>query len=463
MSDVLFESATCVAAMIKRREISSRELTGMLLARVAERNPTLNAIIELRAEGVLSDASKADEALARGEHAGPLHGVPITIKDAFDVAGLRTTWGNRQFGDCIASSDAVAVARLKAAGALVVGKTNVAFMLADFGQTTNELYGRTVNPWDVNRTPGGSSGGASAALAAGLTFLDFGSDLAGSIRIPASLCGVYGLKPSAEIVPVTGFQPPGPSAPPNAMTFMNALGPLARSATDLRTALTATAGAESPAADACSWSLPAPRHTRLKDFRVGVVLDDPNAPVTDDVASQLADLVDALARGGASIHTGWPDGVDPAAVHQTFGFHVQTFFDFLEPETSETTLSEFVLRERHRIAVGAAWQRYFEEVDVLLCPATFTTAFPHDTRPVEQRTIPTAAGDRPYTDLSFWTSHASLPGLPAVSAPIASTQAGLPIGVQIIGPRYHDDTPITFAELLTTLTGGMNDPLPGPA
>jgi amidase len=203
------------------------------------------------------------------------------------------------------------VRRLGAAGAIVVGKTNVAFMLGDFGQTRNDLYGVTSNPWDTTRTPGGSSGGAAAAVAAGMAFLEYGSDLVGSIRIPASFCGVYGLKPSRGIVPLTGFQPPGPAVPPTEMTSMSAVGPLARAAGDLRTALRVTAGLEDPAAKAFSWTLPPSRRSRLRDFRVGAVLDDPHAPVTGEVGAVLSDAVDALARAGAWSRAG-PRASTPA-------------------------------------------------------------------------------------------------------------------------------------------------------
>jgi amidase len=207
---LLFQPATDAAQMLSRKELSSRELTEMLLTRIEAVNPALNAVAELRREAALQEAVAADEATARGDDVGPLHGVPMTIKDTFNVAELHTTWGNPAFKDFVADSDATVVRRLRQAGAIIVGKTNVAFMLGDFGQTANELYGVTNNPWDTTRTPGGSSGGAAAALSAGMTFLEYGSDLVGSIRIPASLCGVYGLKPSAGIVPLTGFQPPGP-------------------------------------------------------------------------------------------------------------------------------------------------------------------------------------------------------------------------------------------------------------
>src|SRR5918994_5715239 len=243
---LLFLSATDAARAVRRKEISSRELTGMLLARIEAANPAVNAVVELRPEAALRESVAADEAIARGDAAGPLHGVPMTIKDAFNVAGLHTTWGNPAFEDFVAGSDAAVVRRLRQAGAILVGKTNVAFMLGDFGQTANELYGVTNNPWDTTRTPGGSSGGAAAALSAGMTFLEYGSDLVGSIRIPASFCGVYGLKPSVGIVPLTGFQPPGPPAGQRDMMYMSAVGPLGRSAHDLRTALSVTGGPEGP-------------------------------------------------------------------------------------------------------------------------------------------------------------------------------------------------------------------------
>src|ERR687894_478941 len=278
----LFRSATEAAEAVRRKEISSRELTGIPPARTGAATPAVNAVVELRREAALREAVAADEAIARGEDAGPLHGVPTTIKEAFNVAGMRTTWGNPAFKDFVADSDATVVRRLKEAGAIIVGKTNVAFMLSDFGQTANELYGVTKNPWDITRTPGGSTGGAAAALSAGMTFLEYGSDLVGSIRIPASLCGVYGLKPSVGIVPLTGFQPPGPPAPPSEMMYMSAVGPLGRSPRDLRTALSVTGGPENQKAKAYSWALAPPRHSRLEDSHVGVVLDHEHAPVSSE-------------------------------------------------------------------------------------------------------------------------------------------------------------------------------------
>jgi amidase len=458
MDKALSLPATEAAHMVRRKEISSRELTDLVLARIDEVNPDVNAVVELRREAALREAAAADSAVARGDALGPLHGVPMTIKEGFNVAGLHTTWGNAAFKDFISDSDAAVVRRLRADGAIIAGKTNVAFMLGDFGQTANDLYGATVNPWDPACTPGGSSGGAAAAVSAGMTFLEFGSDLVGSIRIPASFCGVYGLKPSVGTVPSTGFQPPGPPAPPTEMGFMSALGPLARSASDLRLALRATGGPEAATAKAYAWSLPEPRRTRLRDFRVGVVLDDAQAPVAAEVGALLSNVADALARGGATVAGGWPDHVDPARTYESFGFHVQLFFAFQQPGEDFATLSAVVEQEQRRMATRAAWNRYFEDFDVFVCPVTFTPAFPHDPRPFEERTIATDDGPRPYADQAFWVSHASLPGLPAVVAPIGRTPAGLPVGLQIIGPLHEDDTPITFAELLADVVGGYEAP-----
>jgi amidase len=458
VSEELFQSATRAADMVRRKEVSSRELTEMLLARIEAVNPVLNAVVELRPEAALEAAAAADQAIARGDRR-PLLGVPMTIKESFNVTGMHTTWGNPAFKDYVAEWDSTVVRRLQDAGAIIVGKTNVHFMLADFGQTANELYGVTSNPWDAARTPGGSTGGGAAALSAGMTFLEYGSDLVGSIRIPASFCGVYGLKPTVRITPLTGFQPPGPPPDPSDMTYMSAVGPLARSAGDLRVALNATAGPEGPAANAYSWTLRPPRHTRLNDFRVGVVFDHDTAPVSSEVTALLSETVAALRKVGATVVEGWPDGVDPIQQYESFGFHVRLFFAFQQPgDDSGQALSEFIQQETRRMSARAAWTRYFKDIDVFLCPANFTPAFPHDTRPFEERTITTPEGERPYSSQPFWISHASLTGLPAAVAPIGKTAADLPVGAQIIGPLYEDDTVLTFADLLSELIGGYEIP-----
>jgi amidase len=359
----------------------------------------------------------------------------------------------------VADSDATVVARLKHAGAIIAGKTNVAAMLADY-QTANAVYGVTRNPWDLSRTPGGSTGGGAAALAAGLTFLEYGSDLAGSIRIPAAFCGVYGLKPTAGTVPLSGFRPPVPAAPATEMTYMSAVGPLARSVADLRAALVATAGPDGPAAGSYSWRLAPPRHQRLRDYRVGFVLDDPACSVSSEITDLLSRTIDRLAAAGATVTEGWPEGVDPAAAYESFGYHVQLFLTLqgAGDPSAAGPLEAFVEHEHHRMAVRAAWQRYFHDFDVFLSPVTFTTAFPHDDRPFAERTIETPDGPHRYDSLPFWIAQASLPGLPALAAPVGQTVGGLPVGAQLIGPLHEDDTPLTFAELLSDIAGGFAPP-----
>jgi amidase len=444
---LLFRSGGDTAEAIAEGEVSSRELTQAILRRIEAVNPQLNAVVELRAEEALSEAELADGV----EPGTPFHGVPITVKEALNVTGLHTTWGNPAFRDYAADWDATVVARLRQAGAIIVGKTNAHFMLADFAQTFNDVYGRTNNPWDPELTPGGSSGGSAAAVAAGASFLDYGSDLVGSIRIPAAFCGVYGLKPSVGVVPLTGLQPPGPPAPSSEMRFMSNLGPVARTASDLRTALVSTAGPENPA---YSWTLPPPRATRLGDFRIGVVIEE----VSSEVGAVLRDAVDALAAAGVKIVEGWPEGIDPVAEADAFDYHVQLFVALSEPDGSFDRLSELIEYEHRRIAAREAWSRFFRDIDVFLCPVNFTPAFPHDPSPFEERMVPTPDGPRPYDEQPFWISHASLPGLPAVSAPIGQTPAGLPVGAQIIAPLYEDDTAITFAELMADVVGGYEPP-----
>jgi amidase len=317
IDSVVRGSATDAAAAIGSGRVRSRELVEAVLDRIDRINPAVNAVVEVCADQALAAASAADAAVAAVEQTGALHGVPVTIKEAFGVAGMRSTWGAPEFTDHVASRDAVVVERLRRAGAIIVGTTNAAAMLGDFAQTDNEMYGTTCNPWDLTRTAGGSSGGAAAAVSSGMSMLDVGSDLAGSIRIPAGFCGVYGLKPSAGVVSTVGLQPPG--APPDHgdQNYMSAVGPLARSATDLRTALVATAGPVDPAARAWTWRLPQPRHRRLADFRVGVVLDSDLCPITTEVGSILSDVLDAVAAAGATIVPGWPPGLDPRAAGES--------------------------------------------------------------------------------------------------------------------------------------------------
>ena len=297
------------ADAIRRGEISSVELTTRMLDRIARFNPKLNAIVTLTADAALARAKAADEARGRGEWWGRFHGVPCTVKDTLETAGVRTTAGSPQYASHVPTRDAPIVARLRAAGMVILGKTNVPPMAADW-QSANPIFGASNNPWDVTRTPGGSTGGGAAALAAGLTFLEPGSDIGGSIRIPASFCGVYGHKPTLNVIPHRGHIPPPPGllVPPPAMPVV---GPLGRSAADLLAAMEVLGGPDGDDARAYRWTLPPARSTRLTDYRLGFVLDDPACPVASDVREVLARAIDGLRRTGVKLEEGWPAGRQP--------------------------------------------------------------------------------------------------------------------------------------------------------
>ena len=448
-----FRSASDIREGIVNGDLTASQVAHHTLDRINDLNPRLNAVVAVAEDELLRAAEHFDR-----NAKGLLAGVPMTIKDAINVEGLPTTWGNPEWEHNVAATDAAVVTRLRAAGALIAGKTNVSLMLADVEETTNPLFGLTRNPWNLDRATGGSSGGSAAAVAAGLSCLDIGSDLGGSIRIPAAMCGVYGLKPTPSLVPLAGFQPPEESI----ATLLNdvvVLGPLARSANDIRLALQVIAGPVPPAETAYRWSLPAPRHRRLTEFRVGVVLDDPAAPTTGAVGAVLSNLIDELSGRQVALTQGWPERFDARRSQSTFNYMIDAYLAFKFGEAGpEMTLSDLIDHDEQRTALKALWQTYFTDVDVLLCPTTFTTAPPPDDRPIDERTIPTATGPRNYNDLAFWISHASIAGLPALTVPAGLASDGLPVGLQVVAAAYDDNTAITFAELLGEEIGGYRPP-----
>src|SRR5262245_40236702 len=314
-----FTTATDTAKAVRTKEISARELVQQTFDRIDRYNPPLNAIIWQDRDHSMARAKLADEALAAGKLLGALHGVPATIKESFAYRGSPNTWGLPDLEHAKSPRTARAVERLEAAGAIVVGKTNVPVMLADW-QTYNPIHGTTNNPWDLKRTPGGSTGGGAAALAAGLGHLTLGSDLAGSIRLPAHFCGVYGHKPSLGLVSMAGFQPGPWDGSPGYPMDLAVVGPIARSARDLALALAVLGGPESDDAAAWSWRMPPPRHQRLEDFRVGYVFDDAMAPITADVATVYEGVLSELGRSGVKLERGWPLGFDHRAQLETFQF-----------------------------------------------------------------------------------------------------------------------------------------------
>src|SRR6516225_8865506 len=296
MDQLHFKSAVEIARLIREREVRATEALEHFLARVEKYNPNLNAVIWLDVGRARERAKAADAALAKGEVWGPLHGVPMTIKESYNVAGSPTTWGDPKLANNVTETSALAAQRLEKAGAVLFGKTNVPLMLADH-QSYNAVYGTTNNPWDVSRTPGGSSGGSAAALAAGLTGLEAGSDIGGSIRIPAHYCGVFGLKPTWGVVAPHGQALPGS----NAYADISVIGPMARSADDLEIALDAMAGPDE--IDGAAWKvdLPACSAASLRELRVAVKLNDASGDVDSEYVDKLQNLADSLAKRGATV------------------------------------------------------------------------------------------------------------------------------------------------------------------
>ena len=479
-SDLVFISALEAARAIEKGEVSSLELTKHILERIEKYNPTLNAIVTILKDDALNRARAADEALAKGEIWGPLHGVPCTIKDTIEIANVITTAGSPDLATHMPKRHADVVERLLGAGAVIIGHTNAPLMGGDW-QSYNEVYGTSNNPWDHKRTPGGSTGGGAAALAAGLSYLSIGSDIGGSIRIPAHFCGVYGHKPSLNVVPMRGHIPPPPEVliPPQDLAVT---GPLARSAADLKLALKIIGGPNRTDAIAYSWNLPPARGTRLSDYRIGYVLDDVLCPVTSEVKEVLSHAVKAVRETGADLDEGWPSGVNPSDQYDTYRFLLSSSFaselrnDKLEEFRERATRKDgsyesklawawtaphkyFQAISSARIEARAIWQDYFRTHDVFLLPTTFISAFPHDhSHPPEKRRLITPDGPRKYFDLLFWISFATLAGLPATTAPIGLTKDGLPVSIQIVGPYLEDATPIDFAGKLADIIGEFQPP-----
>ncbi|MBT6139518.1 MAG: amidase [Rhodospirillaceae bacterium] len=480
MSDIAFASAVELAKRIRAKEIGCLELLELYLGRVHRLNAQLNAIIVLDEEKAIARARAADTALAKDEVWGPLHGVPMTIKESFDVEGTPTTWGVPELKGNIASRDAVAVERLRTAGVTLFGKTNVPFMLGDW-QSFNAIYGTTNNPWDVTRVPGGSSGGSAAALAAGLTGIDAGSDIGASIRNPAHYCGVFGHKPTYGILPPRGQSLPGIVTPQD----ISVIGPLARSADDLEVAMDAMAGPDILDAECWKLDLPASRKKRLQDFRVGVMLTDPNCAQDQELTDQLQGVVDALAKAGVQVdETARPD-IDTTEAHRVylmllraatgarmaeplFQGHLRRAQGADEADTSYKTMVDRAVTQYHRDwleveetqnQMRLRWHTFFQEYDLLLTPIAASAAFVHDQAGDRaDRTIPINGKEESVVDQLFWAGWPGAFYLPATVAPAGLTRSGLPCGLQIIAAHGHDRTAIHFARLMEQEIGGFVAP-----
>ncbi len=480
MTEIAYLSATELAARIRGRRIGCVELLEHFLERVGRHNPKLNAVVVLDAERARARAEAADAALARGEVWGPLHGVPMTFKESYDMEGLPTTWGLPEFADHRAGRDSTVVRRMRGAGAVPFGKTNVPVMLADW-QSYNPVYGTTGNPWDPTRTPGGSSGGSAAALAAGLTGLEAGSDIGASIRNPAHYCGVYGHKPTYGVVPMRGHALPGVLS----VADISVVGPLARSAEDLEVALDVMAGADGLDAECWRLELPDDPRTEARDFRVAVMLTDPNCAQDDVLTAKLQDSVDAIARLGATVSDTARPAVDTTDAHRLY-------IQLLRAATS-ARLGDSDMEQQRRIAAAAAaddhgyvpmvaravtqghrdwlranerrahlreaWAAFFGEWDLLLCPTAASTAFAHQQEGLRhERTIPVNGRQEPTVDQLFWAGLSSVVYLPSTVVPVGTARDGLPCGLQIIAGHGRDKTALAFARILERHLGGFVPP-----
>ncbi|MDO8401670.1 MAG: amidase [Bradyrhizobium sp.] len=478
-----FKSATELSAALAAKQVSAVELAQDAIGRIERHDGRINAICVRDFARGLEAARAADAARARGETA-PLLGIPVTVKESYNVAGLPTTWGFPPQKDFVASEDALSICRVKQAGGVILGKTNVPVGLADW-QSYNEIYGTTNNPFDLGRTPGGSSGGSSAALAAGYGPLSLGSDIGGSLRVPAFHCGVYAHKPTYNIVPPRGHTPP-PFPPIPLDRDLAVIGPMARSAADLSLLLDVMAGPD-PLDNGVGYrlALPPSRHTALKDFRVLVIDSDPVLPSDKDVRGSIERLADNLAKSGVSIarHSPLlPDFADSSRLYMRMlmGF-LGAFFPAeaiagaqagaAQLKADNTSLAaerlrgmtqshrDWVLDDGARARLRAQWRELFRSFDAVICPIMPTPAYPHDHSPDQEvRRIRIDGTDHVYADQLAWPGIATLPGLPATAIPLGLSPQGLPVGVQIVGPWLEDRTPLKLAELIEREFGGFVPP-----
>ncbi|MDJ1157733.1 amidase [Chelatococcus sp. SYSU_G07232] len=470
--DLLNEPAHAILAALDRRELSAAELLDETLERIAAVNPALNAIVALDTEAARTAADAADARRGKGE-ARALDGLVITIKDAFDVAGLVSTAGAPTYRERVPERDAAAVARLRAAGAVILGKTNVPAFSGDF-QAYNPIYGATNNPWDRSRSTGGSSGGAAAAVATGMSAFELGSDLGGSIRWPAHACGIFGLKPTWGLVSTRGHVPPPPGV--TAEGDLVAAGPLARSAADLDLVLSVIAGPADP--DGVKPRLAPPRRTTPAGLRVALWANETFAPVDASVSGAVERAGALLAGAGATVDAaarpafafeeafevyalmnhaivaaGLPQKVrDRLAADAVNYAPGDLSHRALQARGARLDAGTWVALQERRQALKTAWDAFFRDWDVVLMPPAPVPAIPHDHSPdFHARTLDVNGEKRPYFDFLMWSSLASGAHLPAAVAPVAQTAGGLPLGVQIVAAEGADRTAIAVAGMLEAL------------
>jgi amidase len=483
-SDWDFRPIAELAKALQSRRISASELLEHVIARIEALDQSLNAVVVRDFDRARAAAKAADGALVRGDRR-PLLGIPVTLKEPFNIAGLPTTWGYPEFRDFVPSEDALVATRLKEAGAVVIGKTNIPLGLRDF-QSYNDIYGTTNNPWDVSRSPGGSSGGSAASLAAGFEALSIGSDIGGSVRLPAHFCGIYGHKPTLGLIPLRGYNlPPTPPVPGGG--DLSVAGPMARHASDLALALDVIAGPDEVREGiGYRLALPSPRHDDLRDFRILVVDTHPLMPTSNAVRAAIAGLAERLAKLGAKVTcntASLPNLADSARLYMKLLNAVKsprvTSESFVETQRLTGTLSpddrslqaertrgtvmshrEWLAADAARLQLQQQWRAVFREWDVVLYPSAADPAFPHDhSEPIETRQLDIDGKAHNYYDACFiWADPASTCGLPATAVPIDRSATGLPVGVQIIGPYLEDRMTIAFAGLLAREFGSFVPP-----
>ena len=478
-----FKTAVELSAALKAKKVSAVELAQDAIGRIERHDDKINAVCVRDFSRALEAARAADAALARGADK-PLLGIPLTVKESYNVAGLPTTWGFPAQKDFVPKDDALAITRVKDAGGVILGKTNVPMALGDW-QSYNDIYGTTNNPYDLARTPGGSSGGSSAALAAGYGPLSLGSDIGGSLRVPAFHCGVYAHKPTFGLVASRGHTPP-PLPPLPYERDLAVIGPMARGAADLSLLLEVMAGPDPlEAGKAYRLELPPPRHARLRDFRVLLIDSDPLLPTDQDVRSGIERLANYLGKAGVSVARDsplWPDFATSSRLYMRLLLSLlgatylpeiyagaQSAAAQLSPDDKSLAAErlrgiglshrDWVVASGNRTRLRAQWRDLFNSFDAVICPIMPTAAYLKDqSAEQETRRIEIDGKDFPYPDQLAWPGVATLPGLPSTAIPTGLSPSGLPVGVQIVGPWLEDRTPLHLAELIEREFGGFVPP-----
>ena len=474
-TDLHWWSATQIADAIRRRELSAREALEHFVDRVERLDGPINAVVHWDLERARRAARAADDAVLAGTPLGPLHGVPMTLKDSFSTEGCITTSGAPDLAAHVPTADAWPVAKLRVAGAVPFAKTNLPIFAGDI-QSYNSVYGTTNNPHDITRTPGGSSGGSAAALAMGFTPIELGSDIGGSIRVPAHYSGVMGHKPTYGIVPGHGQIPGMPGTLSQADLAVT--GPMARTVDDLELMLDVIAGPDRWQQPAWRLDLPASRARSLADLRIAAWIDDEHCRVDASTERVLNELVASIRAAGGRVDADARPGFTLAKADMVFtsllfaalsGEHRRDEIERMAGDTDETAMGrtrraastrhrEWLANNERRMQLRERWREFFEQFDVILLPVHPRAAIPHDHSPQWHRVVDINGIERPYLDLFGWIGPAGAAMLPVTVVPVGMGDDGLPIGVQIVGPYLHDRTTLQAARLIAELRGGCPRP-----